>query len=48
LGYIEISSILKTKGGPQHIVFAVFLAEIGEGKVRIRNPKSFATVRRIA
>jgi hypothetical protein len=48
LGYIEIFSIPKTSGGPQHIVPAIFLVEIGEVNVRIRNPKNFAAVRRIA
>jgi hypothetical protein len=34
LGYIELSSSMKTKGGSQYFVSALFLMEIGEIKIR--------------
>jgi hypothetical protein len=39
---------MKTKGGPQYIVSAIFLVEIIDGKIRTTNPKFFASVKRFA
>jgi hypothetical protein len=39
---------MKTKGGPQYVVSAIFLVEIGAAKIRATNPQFFASVRSLA
>jgi hypothetical protein len=39
---------MKTKGGPQYVVSAIFLMEFGDEKVRTSNPQFFASVRSLA
>jgi hypothetical protein len=39
---------MKTKGGPQYVVSAIFLMEFGDGKIRTSNPQFFASVRSLA
>jgi hypothetical protein len=39
---------MKTKGGPQYVVSAIFLMEFGDGKIRTSNPQFFTTVRSLA
>ena len=39
---------MKTKGGPQYVVSAIFLMEFGDGKIKTSNPQFFASVRSLA
>jgi hypothetical protein len=39
---------MKTKGGPQYVVSAIFLMEFGDEKIRTSNPQFFASVRSLA
>ena len=38
---------MKTKGGSQYVVSAIFFREIGEVKIRNTNPQFFASVREL-
>ena len=47
MGYIKLSSRMKTKGGPQYVVSAIFLEKISEGKIGTANPQFFDSVRSV-
>jgi len=39
---------MKTKGGPQYVVSAIFVLEIGEAKIRTTNAQFFTSVKSLA